>query len=150
MKAIMSNIRHIPCSEAILLGAPVDKVLSSTLAVFRLLASRLTSLNAHEALFLLENCFSIPKLLYSLRCASCFKSSILSEYDVIQLNVDLSDIIWKQATLPVSSGSLGVRLTMAWLFCRQSTLRLNWPCFCYRVVYTRCLATVILSTLRLA
>jgi len=57
--------------------------------------------------------------LYSLRCASCFKSSILSEYDdVIQLtlkvilNVNLSDTIWKQATFPVSRGGLGVCLSM--------------------------------------
>ena len=78
MKAVMPNIRHIPCGEAVLLGAPVgnetavDTVLSSKLAVFRRLASRLTSLNAHDALFLLKNCFSIPKLLYSLRCAACY------------------------------------------------------------------------------
>jgi len=78
----MPNIRHIPCSEAILLGAPVgdetavDKVLSSKLTVIRLRASRLTSLNAHDALFLLKNCFSIPKLLYSLRCASCLRATL--------------------------------------------------------------------------
>ena len=125
MKAVMPNIRHIASGEAVLLGAPVgdeaavDSVLSSKLAVFRLLASRLTSLNAHDALFLLKNCFSIPKLLYSLRCAACYNSSILPEYDeVIRqtlkfiLNVDLSDVIWDQATLPVSSGGLGVRLTV--------------------------------------
>jgi len=71
-------------------------VLSWQLSVV-LLASRLTSSNPHDALFLLKNFFSIPKVLYSLRCASCLKSSILSEYsDVIQLtlkvilNVDLS------------------------------------------------------------
>ena len=28
----------------------------------------------------------------------------------IILNIDLSDVIWKLATLPVSSGGLGVRL----------------------------------------
>jgi len=43
----------------------------------------------------------------------------ISEYnEVIQLtlkvilNVDLLDIIWRQATIPVSSGGLGVRFTM--------------------------------------
>jgi hypothetical protein len=125
MKAVMPNIRHIPCNEAVLLGAPiggdtaVGAVLCSKLTVFRRLASRLTSLNAHDALFLLKNCFSIPKLLYSLRCAACYRSPILLEYDdVIRhtlkviLNVDLSGVIWKQATLPVSSGGLGVRLAV--------------------------------------
>jgi hypothetical protein len=125
MKAVMPNIRHIPRSDAVFLGAPVgdetsvDTVLGSKLAVFRRLASRLTSLNAHDALFLLKNCFSIPKLLYSLRCAACYMSPILLDYDVVIrhtlkviLNVDLSDVIWKQATLPVSSGGLGVRLAV--------------------------------------
>jgi hypothetical protein len=78
LKAVMPIIRHIPCHEAVLLGAPVgdrtsiDTALNSKLAVFRHLASRLTSLNAHDALFLLKNCFSQPKLLYSLRCAACY------------------------------------------------------------------------------
>lgn len=125
LQAVMPNIRHIQCCEAVLLGAPIgddtaiDTVLSSKLAVFNLLASRLKSLNAHDALFLLKNCFSIPKLLYLLRCAACYKSSLLTDYDdVIRrtlnaiLNIDLSDFIWKQATLPVSSGGLGVRLAV--------------------------------------
>ena len=54
---------------------------------------------------------------YMLRCAACYKSSVSSEYDgvirdtlKIVLNVDLTDEIWKQATLPVSKGGLGVRL----------------------------------------
>ena len=125
LQAVMPKIRHIRCSESELLGAPigdetaVNTVLSSKLAVFNLLASRLKSLNAHDGLFLLKNCFSIPKLLYLLRCSACYKSSLLAEYDdVIRqtlnviLNIDLSDVIWKQATLPVSSGGLGIRLAV--------------------------------------
>ena len=58
-----------------LLGAPiggvsaVDTILRSKLEVFRRLASRLKSLYAHDALFLLKNCFSTPKLLYMPLCA---------------------------------------------------------------------------------
>ena len=90
------------------LGAPIgdetadDIVLNSKLTTFRLLASRLTTLNAHDALFQLKNCFSTPKLLYTLRCAPCYKNAVRSEYDnVIRhtlnaiLNVDLNDVIWK-------------------------------------------------------
>ena len=119
----MPNIRHIPSDNVIMLGAPVggdasvDLILNNKLATFRLLASRLTSLHAQDALFLLKSCFSTPKLLYMLRCAACYKSAVLSEYDgvirdtlKIVLNVDLTDDIWKQATLPVSKGGLGVRL----------------------------------------
>ena len=105
-----------------LLGAPigelsVDTILGSKLTNFKILANRLTTMNAHDALFLLKNCFSMPKLLYTLRCSPCYKSSVLSQYDEAVrttlktiLNVDLTDAVWRQATLPVSSGGLGVRL----------------------------------------
>ena len=72
LKAKMPSTWHVQCHEAVLLGAPageqtaVHTVLSSELAVFHRLASRLTSLNAHDALFLLKNCLRISKLLYSL------------------------------------------------------------------------------------
>ena len=85
LKAVMPNIRHIQCREAVLLGAPVgdeaaiDTVLSNKLSVFNLLANCLKSLNAHDALFLLKNCFSIPKMLYLLRCAACYNSSLIAE-----------------------------------------------------------------------
>ena len=123
IRTILPSIRHVPRCEALLLGAPVgdgtavDSFLNEKLTVFRLLASRLTTLNAHDALFLLKNCFSTPKLLYTLRCAACYTSTILPEYDnvirntlKVVLNVDISDAVWKQATLPVSRGGLGVRL----------------------------------------
>ena len=123
MRVVLPNVRHIPCRDAVLLGAPVgdkssvDMVLNNKLVEFRRLASRLTSLGAHDALFLLKNCFGLPQLLYTLRCAASFKSPILQEYDsVIQhtlkviLNVDLTDHVWRQASLPVSSGGIGIRL----------------------------------------
>jgi hypothetical protein len=108
----MPNIRHIPTKEAVLLGAAFDDnksantILSSKLTTFRLIASRLTTSNVHEALFLLKNCFSIPKLLYSLRCAACYTSDVLPQYDDIIrltlkaiLNVDLTCHICSQANL---------------------------------------------------
>ena len=55
----MPNIRHVSCGNAVLLDAPfgdetvVDIVLNSKLTTFRLLASRLTTLSAHDAFFLL-------------------------------------------------------------------------------------------------
>jgi len=123
IQAIMPNIMRVPCNDAVLLGAPigdetaVDTVLNSKLAIFQRLASRLTTLNAQDALFLLKNCFGMPKLLYTLRCAPCYSSAILSQYDgVIKqtlqliLNIELTESVWSQATLPVSSGGLGVRL----------------------------------------
>jgi hypothetical protein len=59
----------------------------------------------------------MPKLIYTLRCAACYKSTVLAEYDAnihntlqLILNIDLSEAAWSQATLPVASGGLGVRL----------------------------------------
>ncbi len=59
----------------------------------------------------------MPKLIYTLRCAACYKSAVLAEYDAnihntlqLILNIDLSEAAWSQATLPVASGGLGVRL----------------------------------------
>ena len=116
IQAIMPNILHVPCNEAVLLGAPigdesaVNTVLHSKLAIFQRLASRLTTLNAQDALFLLKNCFGMPKLLYTLRCAPCYSSTILSQYDEIImqtlqviLNIDLIESVWSQATLPVEA-----------------------------------------------
>ena len=123
IRAVLPAIHHVPCNESILLGAPigdetsVDAVLNTKLVTFRLLTSRLASLSAHDALYLLKNCFSMPKLIYTLRCAACYKSTVLNEYDAnihstlqVILNIDLSEAAWSQATLPVASGGLGVRL----------------------------------------
>jgi hypothetical protein len=125
VRVILPNIQHIPCGEALLLGAPVgdeksvDAVLNGKLVVRKCLASRLMSLNAQDALFLLKKCFSTPKLSFILRYAACYTSPVLPDYDsVIQqtlrvvLNVNLTETVCSQATLPVSSGGLGVRPAM--------------------------------------
>jgi len=118
LRTVLPNIRHVQLLGA-LIGdqSAIDTVLNSKLTAFQLLAGRLTKLNAQDALFLLRNCFSMPKLLYTLRCSTCYKSAALSEYDTVVrhtlksvLNVDLTAAVWIQATLPVSSGGLGVRL----------------------------------------
>jgi hypothetical protein len=110
--------------------------------------NRLKLLNAHDAMFLLKNRFSIPKLLYLLRCAACYNSQLISEYDdVIRgtlnsiLNIDMSDVIWKQATLLVSSGGLGVQMAFALAFpAFMSSVHVeqNLPCDFYRVVCMWC------------
>ena len=97
----------------------IDDVLSVKLRELRCLSGNLSQLNAHDAydpLFLLKNCFSIPKLTYTLRSALCFTSQLLSEHDeVIRstlqviLNVKLSADVWDQATLPVVYSGLGIR-----------------------------------------
>ena len=122
-KAIAPSIQHIDVHHSVLLGAPIgnkvgiDAILSKKLEEFQRLANTLKLLSAHDAFFLLKNCFSLPKLQYILRCAPCFESQILSQYDdtireSLQsiLNITLSEQAWLQATLPIKRGGLGVRL----------------------------------------
>ena len=70
----------------------VDEVLQE----LHRLSSRLTLLNAHDALFLflflLKNCFAILKLMYTLRSAPCYTSQLLSKYDDV-IRSTLQDII---------------------------------------------------------
>ena len=60
----------------------------------------------------------MPKLLYILRTSPCANNPLLHEIDRILragfesiLNIQLSDEQWKQASLPVHMGGLGVRST---------------------------------------
>ena len=121
-KVVAPGIKHVKSSAATLLGAPiggeqsVDEILTTKLFELRRLSSRLSLLDAHDALFLLKNCFSIPKLSYTLRSAPCYTHQLLSEYDdtirsTLQsiLNIQLSDDAWEQATLPIANGGIGIR-----------------------------------------
>jgi Reverse transcriptase (RNA-dependent DNA polymerase) len=120
-KARVSTITVVGTSQAMLLGAPIsdgiDAILTKKLIEFQRLAIRLKRLNAHDAFYLLKNCFSLPKLQYILRCSPCYQSDMLQQYDsVIRdtlqsiLNVTLTDDAWMQATLPVKHGGIGIRL----------------------------------------
>jgi len=77
---------------------------------------RLSLIYSHDALVLLKNSLSMPKLLYTLRTADCSDNTLLAIFDNVLrsdlssiLNVDLSDIHWLQASLPVRHRRLGIR-----------------------------------------
>ena len=122
-RQIVPNIVTVRPQSACLLGAPIgdsviiDNALKTKLDNLQKLCDTLKSLNAHDAFFLLKHCFSLPKLLFILRCAPCYQRQfLLHEYDTtirtaLQsiLNVQLSDAAWYQAILPVSNGGLGIR-----------------------------------------
>jgi len=123
-QSVLPDTKHVKSSAAMLLGAPIDgdqsidEVLLSKLVELRHLSSRLSHLNAHDTLFLLKNCFSIPKLTYTLRSAPCHTRQLLSEYDKEMrsplqsiLNIQLTDDAWEQATRPVANGGIGIRKT---------------------------------------
>jgi len=122
-RVVAPTILHVRTSDATLLGAPVgskcalDYTLEKKVVEFQRLAERLKQLSAHDAFYLLKNCFSLPKLQYILRCAPCYKSQVLTQYDAVIrdtlqsiLNIELTESAWNQATLPVKSGGLGIRL----------------------------------------
>ena len=61
-----------------LLGAPmlseaVSGALEKKIGQAQVLSGRLGLLPAHQALFILKNYLSLPKLSYILRCAECLK-----------------------------------------------------------------------------
>ena len=121
-KSVAPDIKHVKTSAAMLLGAPIgdeqiiDEVLIAKLHELQRLSQRLLHLNSQDALFLLKNCFSIPKMTYTLRSAPCYTRQLLQEYDIVMrntlqsiLNIQLTDEAWDQATLPVSKGGIGIR-----------------------------------------
>ena len=106
-----------------LLGAPIlpaaiETVLTKKLENLKLMAGRLSEIDAHEALLLLRHCFSIPKVTYVLRTSPSFKKkAILNKYDnqirnALQkiLNIQMNDEPWNQSTLPINLGGLGLKL----------------------------------------
>ena len=79
-------------------------------------ACTLKLLQPHQAFFLLKNAMALPRLTYLLRTTNLVNQPLLGKYDAVirctlenLLNISLSDIQWKQASLPVKHGGLGVR-----------------------------------------
>jgi hypothetical protein len=116
------DIREVKAKDAILLGSPllpgagVDAVLATKREELQTLASRLPLMPAHDSLFLLRNVVTTARLNYTLRTAPCFGSTELMLYDNLlrstlctTLNVEITDMGWLQASLPVRWGGLGVR-----------------------------------------
>ena len=104
-----------------LLGAPLlqdsmQNILNDKLEDLTRMVENLVAIDSHDALYLPRNCFSIPKLTYFLRSAPCYKSGILKEYDheirnALEriLNIQITNSIWEQSSLPIKDGRLGIR-----------------------------------------
>ena len=119
---VFSGFRRVPAGDCELLGAPLlgGEVLTAALAGrcsdLSRAVGRLASLASHDALLILKHSLSAPKLLYTLRCSPCTGHPGLDEFDrLLRLalstitNVELDDLGWVQAGLPVAMGGLGVR-----------------------------------------
>ncbi|XP_055330419.1 uncharacterized protein LOC129582829 [Paramacrobiotus metropolitanus] len=108
-----------------LLGAPVldvaiGPVLNEKASTLKLMWERLQLLPSHQALFLLKNCLGAPKIIYMLRCCNAWKyPALLYQLDeamrccfqnLSNVRTNHNDYPpWRQATLPVSRGGIGIR-----------------------------------------
>ena len=117
------GIKILDKTNLTLLGTPVfpeaiESTLRKKMSELKLMVDRLSQLDAHDALFLLRNALSIPKLTYFLRTAPSFlEIEVLRLYDKLLkealqliLNINLKESAWNQSTLPISKGGLGVKL----------------------------------------
>ena len=116
------GFRQVSSGQGELLGAPLfegtrlDAVLEARCVDLVRASDRLNLLNAHDALTILRNSVSAPRLSHLLRCSPCSDHPGLSRFDGILraslasvTNVAFDDIAWVQASLPVADGGLGVR-----------------------------------------
>lgn len=111
-------------NDITILGVPltdssIAAILLSKIEQMKILANRLTVLQSHFALHVLQKCLGAPRLLYTLRCCPSWNHlTFLKILDNVQrttleriCNISLSPTAWKQATLPISLGGLGIRST---------------------------------------
>ncbi|XP_055330571.1 uncharacterized protein LOC129582962 isoform X1 [Paramacrobiotus metropolitanus] len=107
-----------------LLGAPVTvfavpSFLRGKISEIERLVEKLKLLPSQQALYLLRNCLSAPKLLYVLRTSQTYTCpDILREFDSLMkkattsiANADINESQWTQMTMPVGRGGLGIRRT---------------------------------------
>ena len=128
----------------------VDAVLMQMLDEFKRLQQRLKLLNVDDAFYLIRNCFSLPKLLYTLRSAPCFASTELVHYDTLIgqtlqeiLNIQFEAETWHQSTLPDASIT---RWTWSEISDRYGAA--DVPCICHGVSRFYITAVAFSSTSR--
>ena len=110
---------------ATLLGAPLlagkalDKALEKKYDEFKRASKRLRLITSHDALVLLKSSCSSPRLMHILRSSPCDGhmtltsiSDLLRECLNLIANVNINDLQWLQASLPVKVGGLGLRSPM--------------------------------------
>ena len=122
INSILENVSFVKKKDVILLGSPLTSTtirpqFQHKLSIFKAMTEKLSLLDRHPAFFLLENCFSMPKLMYLLRSSPTFQHpDLLADFDDCLkscatdiCNVSFDDIAWIQATLPIRLGGIGLR-----------------------------------------
>ena len=119
---ICPGIQVTRTEDLVILGAPVGiqatrQLLTEKDADVQRVCETVGKLDSHHAYYLLKNCLSIPKLLYFLRTAPCFREEgLLEQYDDTIINalsgicnVRFSEASAKQCFLPAALGGLGIQ-----------------------------------------
>ena len=120
--SVFKDLKRVAAEDLTILGAPVlegravDNVLKDKIATLERSIKRLSTLQSHDTLCLLNNSIAIQKLLYILRTSPCANNPLLQQVDMVLkngletiLNVQLFHTQWKQASLPVHMERPGVR-----------------------------------------
>ena len=121
MTSVCPEIQVTKKEDLVFLGSPAGAqarrvCLTDKRGALDTMMSRLSQVSAHHALFLLKNCFAMPRLLYFLRSAPCFlEQDLLESHDELLrkalenlLNIKFSVTSFEQALLPVCFSGLGV------------------------------------------
>ena len=122
LDALLASFIAVDLSAAFLLGAPLssgscmEESLNKAIAALKVASDRLKLVCSHDALILLKNSLSTPKVTHIIRAAPCFGHPLLADYDLLLrsslcsiVNVDLTNEQWSQASLPTRNGGLGIR-----------------------------------------
>ena len=118
----VSSFKRVTPEDSTLLGSPllagqaVLTALQEKCDNLRKMTSKLTLLQSHDALTILRHSLSLPTLLHILRTGQCSGHQLLKLFDELLrdalcliLNVSLDNDRWRQASLPVKAGGLGIR-----------------------------------------
>jgi hypothetical protein len=118
----LTQFIQIDVNNSTLLGAPLstgsamNTLIEKRLHELTRAADRFRLLTAHDSLILLKMSCGSPKLMHMLRSSPCAEHVALSDIDTVLrtcliniTNVHISDDQWKQASLPIKAGGLGIR-----------------------------------------
>ena len=104
------------CTVRLWSGSRQHPTLTLRCSDLRTAICHLKSLPSHDALILLRPSFSAPKVIHTLRCATCSGHPLLCEFDNLLregistiTNSLLSDWQWLKASLPIRERGLGIR-----------------------------------------
>lgn len=148
-KSICPGIKILDHSNLYLLGSPLTDgamsfCLKNKMQSFEKMLSKLECLPKHMSYILLKHCLAFPKFIYFLRCYPAWRlTNILYEIDNLFrsslekiCNTVIDEFSWKQASLPVDIGGLGIR----------SIHSLALPCFLSSYCFSQDLIKIILPS----